>query len=116
MQRLAYDRFFAQGGDWGYAITNALGGIGAPVVEAVHFNMFPINETMTARDGQEKRALMRLEAFKDNEIGYQIEQIQSPQTIGYALSDSPVGQAAWFYEVRAVVRPRWRAEKRIESG
>lgn len=98
MQRLGYDRFFAQGGDWGYAITNALGGIGAPAVEAVHFNMFPINDTMTARDAQEERAQARLRAFKDNESGYQIEQIQSPQTIGYALTDSPVGQAAWFYE------------------
>ncbi|MGF7178406.1 hypothetical protein [Azospirillum doebereinerae] len=39
-----------------------------------------------------------MQAFKDNEIGYQIEQVQSPQTIGYALTDSPVGQAAWFYE------------------
>ena len=98
MQRLGYDRFAAQGGDWGYAITNALGGIGVPVVQAVHFNMFPIYETMQARDAQEERALQRLQAFKDNEIGYQIEQVQSPQTIGYALTDSPVGQAAWFYE------------------
>src|SRR3712207_6254758 len=42
MRRLGYDRFVAQGGDWGYAITNELGGIGAPAVQAVHFNMFPI--------------------------------------------------------------------------
>lgn len=98
MRRLGYDRFFAQGGDWGYAITNALGGIGAPAVQAVHFNMFPIYETMEARDAQEEKALKRLQAFTDNEIGYQIEQVQSPQTIGYALTDSPVGQAAWFYE------------------
>lgn len=98
MRRLGYDCFVAQGGDWGYAITNVLGGIGAPTVRAVHFNMFPIYETMEARDAQEKKALKRLQAFKENEIGYQIEQVQSPQTIGYALTDSPVGQAAWFYE------------------
>ena len=98
MQRLGYDRFVAQGGDWGYAITNVLGGIGAPAVQAVHFNMFPIYETMTAIDAQEAQALQRLRDFQKNEVGYQIEQVQSPQTIGYALTDSPVGQAAWFYE------------------
>ncbi len=98
MQRLGYDRFVAQGGDWGYAVTNALGSIGASVVQAVHFNMFPIFETMEARNLQEECALQRLQDFKDNESGYQIEQIQSPQTIGYALTDSPAGQAAWFYE------------------
>ena len=98
MQRLGYERFLAQGGDWGYAITNALGGIGAPAVGAVHFNMFPIYATMEARDAQERHALKRLQAFADDEIGYQIEQTQSPQTIGYALTDSPIGQAAWFYE------------------
>ena len=98
MQRMGYDRFVAQGGDWGYAVTNALGAIGAPVVQAVHFNMFPIYKTMKARDAQEQHALKRLQDFADNEIGYQLEQTQSPQTIGYALTDSPAGQAAWFYE------------------
>jgi pimeloyl-ACP methyl ester carboxylesterase len=98
MQRLGYHRFVAQGGDWGYSVTNVLGGFGAPTVQAVHFNMFPIYETMAAKDAQEEHALQRLRAFKDNESGYQIEQVQSPQTIGYALTDSPVGLAAWFYE------------------
>lgn len=98
MQRLGYDQFLAQGGDWGYAVTNALGGIGAPAVQAVHFNMLPIYKTMKASDAQEAHALKRLQDFADNEIGYQLEQTQSPQTIGYALTDSPAGQAAWFYE------------------
>jgi pimeloyl-ACP methyl ester carboxylesterase len=98
MARLGYDRFVAQGGDWGYAITNALGGIGLPAVEAVHFNMFPITEAQQPIDAQEARAIERLRDFQKNEVGYQIEQVQSPQTIGYALTDSPVGQAAWFYE------------------
>lgn len=98
MRRLGYDRFVAQGGDWGYAIANALGGIGAPTVKAVHFNMFPIYATMEPRDAQEEKALKRLRAFKENENGYMIEQTQSPQTIGYALTDSPAGQAAWLYE------------------
>lgn len=99
MRRLGYDSFVAQGGDWGYAITNSLGAIGAPAVCAVHFNMFPIVETMEAMTPQEEKALARLKAFASDENGYMIEQIQSPQTIGYALTDSPAGQAAWLYEL-----------------
>ncbi|MFE2037672.1 epoxide hydrolase family protein [Streptomyces scopuliridis] len=99
MRRLGYDRFVAQGGDWGYAITNALGAIGAPTVQAVHFNMFPVFETLEAQDEGERRGLERLRDFQANKSGYQLEQIQSPQTIGYALTDSPVGQAAWLYEL-----------------
>lgn len=99
MRRLGYEQFVAQGGDWGYAVTNALGGIGAPTVRAVHFNMFPIFEGLEARTPQEQKALARLKAFETDENGYMTEQIQSPQTIGYALTDSPVGQAAWLYEL-----------------
>lgn len=98
MRRLGYERFVAQGGDWGYAITNALGGIGTTAVRAVHLSMFPIYETMEPRTAEEEKAKERLQAFAENEIGYQIEQVQSPQTIGYALTDSPAGQAAWLYE------------------
>ncbi len=99
MRRLGYDSFVAQGGDWGYAVTNALGAIGAPAVRAVHFNMFPVFETLDAQTPQEEKALARLKAFATDENGYMIEQIQSPQTIGYALTDSPAGQAAWLYEL-----------------
>ncbi|GAB2626823.1 hypothetical protein Aab01nite_79740 [Paractinoplanes abujensis] len=98
MRRLGYDRFVAQGGDWGHAVTTALGGIGEPAVRAVHSNMFPTYGTEHAVDEQEERALQRGRDFQANESGYQHEQIQSPQTIGYALTDSPAGQAAWIYE------------------
>ena len=99
MRRLGYEGFFAQGGDWGYAITNALGGIGKPAVHAVHFNMFPIFPDMEARNEQEQQALNRLKTFATAENGYMTEQIQSPQTLSYGLTDSPVGQAAWIYEL-----------------
>jgi pimeloyl-ACP methyl ester carboxylesterase len=99
MRRLGYDEFVAQGGDWGYAVTNHLGAIGAPTVRGVHFNMFPVFETMEAHDEEEQRGLERLRDFHANKSGYQLEQIQSPQTIGYALTDSPVAQAAWIYEL-----------------
>ena len=98
MQRLGYERFVAQGGDWGFSVTNVLGAIGNPTVQAVHFSMFPIFAEMEAQDAQEQAALQRLQAFEENESGYRSEQVQSPQTIGYGLTDSPVGQAAWLYE------------------
>ena len=98
MQRLGYDSFVAQGGDWGYAVTHALGSIGAPAVKAVHFNMFPLSGTEVAIDAQEERAIERLRRFTEDETGYQRQQITAPQTIGYALTDSPAGQAAWLYE------------------
>jgi pimeloyl-ACP methyl ester carboxylesterase len=64
MRRLGYDQFVAQGGDWGFSVANVLGSIGAPTVSAVHFNMFPIFESMEAIDAQEKRALERLQASR----------------------------------------------------
>jgi len=99
MRRLGYDGFVAQGGDWGYSITNELGGIGLPAVKAVHFNMLPVVEGMEARDAQEEEGLRRVRDFKDNQSGYQLMQIQTPQTIAYALTDSPVGQAAWLLDL-----------------
>lgn len=99
MRRLGYDRFVAQGGDWGYSVTNELGGIGAPAVQAVHFNMFPVFEGMQAQDAQEEEGLRRIRVFQEQQSGYQIEQIQTPQTIGYALTDSPAGQAAWLLDL-----------------
>ena len=99
MRRLGYDSFVAQGGDWGYSITNELGGIGAPSVRAVHFNMFPVFEGMEAQDAQEEEGLRRIRDFAANQSGYQLMQIQTPQTIAYALADSPVGQAAWLLDL-----------------
>ncbi len=95
MQRLGYHRFVAPGGDWGFSVANVLGAISVPAVQAVHFNMFPNSETMEASDAQEERVLKRLRAFEGNESGYRAAQVQSPQTIGYALTDSPVGHLRW---------------------
>jgi epoxide hydrolase len=98
MRRLGYHQFVAQGGDWGHAVTTALGAIGAPAVRAIHSNMFPTYGIEEATNPQEERALRRQRDFQINESGYLHEQMQSPQTIGYALTDSPAGQAAWIYE------------------
>jgi len=99
MRRLGYDSFVGQGGDWGYSITNELGGIGLPAVKAVHFNMLPVFEGMEAQDAQEEEGLRRVRDFQQDQSGYQLMQIQTPQTIAYALTDSPVGQAAWLLDL-----------------
>ena len=78
MQRLGYNQFVAQGGDWGFSVANSLGAIGAPTVEAVHFSMFPISAAMEAKSAQEEQAMKRLQAFEDNESGYRSEQGSEP--------------------------------------
>lgn len=61
--------------------------------------MFPVFEGMEAQDAQEEEGLRRIRDFKENQSGYQLMQIQTSQTIAYALADSPVGQAAWLLDL-----------------
>ena len=101
MGRLGYKRWVAQGGDWGAFVAAAIG-VTAPVgCVGVHLNMLgiaprPGDEHDPSPDAQRAMALsMR---FAAEESGYSKEQRTRPQTIGYGLTDSPVGQAAWIYE------------------
>lgn len=101
MQRLGYDRFVAQGGDWGSAVTNALGASGDPAVLAIHLNMVPLRltpEEIAAATPEERGALADLKRYRDEGNGYAVQQASRPQTLGYGLTDSPAGQAAWIYE------------------
>ena len=101
MQRLGYERFVAQGGDWGSAVTSAMATIGPPELAAIHLNLviaFPSQEDMADLSDREKQALAALRHFNEWGQGYSAEQRTRPQTIGYALTDSPVGQATWIFE------------------
>jgi pimeloyl-ACP methyl ester carboxylesterase len=100
MRRLGYDRFVAQGGDWGSAVTHALGASGDAAVAAIHLNMVNVRpdtppEEMT---DAEKAAVASLKRYMDEGNGYAVQQKSRPQTLGYGLTDSPAGQAAWIYE------------------
>ena len=100
MRRLGYDRFLAQGGDWGSAVTSVLGASGDPAVAAIHLNMVitapaPLSDPPTAR---EQAAIDAGRYYAEWGNGYAIQQSTRPQTLGYALTDSPVGQAAWIVE------------------
>ena len=102
MARLGYDRYVAQGGDWGSGVTAAIGAIMPPACRAVHLNMAliqPSAEDLAVElTPAEQKALADMKAYRRHESGYAKQQATRPQTLGYGLVDSPVGLAAWIYE------------------
>jgi len=101
MQRLGYDRWVAQGGDWGSVVTRVLGANQAPGCLGIHLNLAfvpPIADDMATLTPQEQAMLGKAKFYQDEGSGYAKEQSTRPQTLGYALNDSPVGLAAWIYE------------------
>ncbi|HYC21261.1 MAG TPA: epoxide hydrolase [Candidatus Bathyarchaeia archaeon] len=103
MRGLGYQRFGAQGGDWGSMVTTYLGLRHADCVAGIHLNMviaFPPNPDNPV-DGltqEEMIPLMEMQQFMKDETGYQRIQGSKPQTLSYALNDSPAGLAAWIVE------------------
>jgi pimeloyl-ACP methyl ester carboxylesterase len=100
MDRLGYARYGAQGGDWGSAVTTSLGAQDARHCIGIHITL-----AMAARpkvDGEptseESRALKGIKYYADWDSGYSKQQSTRPQTLGYGLTDSPSGQAAWILE------------------
>ena len=100
MDRLGYERWGAQGGDLGCAVTDEISKLRPAGLIGTHLNfaMFPPtpDEVQNATP-EERAALADAKGFWDNLSGYAKEQSTRPQTIGYSLADSPVGQAAWIY-------------------
>ncbi len=103
MRGLGYTRFGAQGGDWGAMVSTYLGANHAGSVGGIHLNMvvaFP-PDPQNPLDGltqDEAIDLMPMQDFLKEETGYQRIQSTKPQTLGYALNDSPAGLAAWIVE------------------
>ena len=100
MERLGYSEWVAQGGDWGADITTTLGDIHPPSLIGIHLNWhFVFPEKMPEQlSPEEQRAVDGSKKFFTDGSGYFHEQSTRPQTIGYALSDSPVALATWIYE------------------
>lgn len=101
MRALGYDRYFAQGGDWGAIVTDAIGQQNLGACAGIHINMviaMPDPATMNDLTEQEKAAIARLQWYQTKENGYATIHATRPQTIGYSLADSPVGQMAWIIE------------------
>ena len=101
MDRLGYEHYVAQGGDWGAAVTTALGVLRPPGLDGIHLNMpliFPEPGDIADATPEEAKALARMKFYQDFDSGYAKQQGTRPQTLGYGLTDSPAGQAAWIYE------------------
>jgi pimeloyl-ACP methyl ester carboxylesterase len=101
MARLGYDRYLAQGGDWGAIVTAAIGAQDAEHCAGIHLNMpiaVPDPDTMSDLTEQEKSALAALQHYSQKDSGYSKQQSTRPQSLGYGLVDSPAGQAAWILE------------------
>jgi len=101
MRRLGYASYVAQGGDWGSAVTTAIGIRDPAHCRAIHVNMVsarPDPDTMDDLLEIEKRGLAGMKHYQDWDSGYSKQQSTRPQTLGYGLVDSPVGQMAWIME------------------
>ncbi len=101
MARLGYDHYLAQGGDWGSAVTANVGRLDPEHCDGVHMTL-NMGARPPAGDAElspeELFALERAQYYTAWDSGYSTQQSTRPQTIGYALADSPSGQAAWILE------------------
>jgi pimeloyl-ACP methyl ester carboxylesterase len=101
MRRLGYDRYVAQGGDVGASVTDAMGRQAPDGLLGIHMNLLvtTLGGAMPpAESEQERVAADAIATFRASGFGYFLEQATRPQTIGYALLDSPVALAAWMLD------------------
>ena len=101
MRRLGYTRYVAQGGDVGAAVTDAMGRQAPEGLLGIHMNLLVTvlaGGPMPSESEEERAALDATETFKTDGFGYFLEMATRPQTIGYALLDSPVALAAWMLD------------------
>ncbi|WP_164856609.1 epoxide hydrolase family protein [Sinorhizobium meliloti] len=110
MTRLGYDRYVSQGGDWGAVISDAMARQAPKGLLGIHTNMpatVPPEIAKALTNGEpapaglsadEKVAYEQMNALYTKGAGYALMMVTRPQTLGYALTDSPVGLAAWYYD------------------
>jgi pimeloyl-ACP methyl ester carboxylesterase len=110
MTRLGYEHYVSQGGDWGSVVSDVMARQAPAGLLGIHVNMpatVPADVAKALQDGDpapselsdaEKAAFAQLDAFYKKGSGYAAVMVTRPQTVGYALADSPAGQAAWMYD------------------
>jgi pimeloyl-ACP methyl ester carboxylesterase len=100
MRRLGYTRYVAQGGDVGAAVTDAIGRQAPEGLLGIHTNLLVtvLAGPMPSESVEERAAQEAIDTFRTSGFGYFLEQATRPQTIGYALLDSPVALAAWMLD------------------
>src|SRR6195256_41253 len=98
MRRLGYTRYVAQGGDVGAGVTDAMGHQQPTGLIGIHTNLLvpALNGPMPTHTDEERAAAAQIATFGQSGNGYFVEMATRPQTIGYALLDSPVALAAWM--------------------
>jgi pimeloyl-ACP methyl ester carboxylesterase len=98
MHRLGYSRYVAQGGDVGAGVTDAMGRQAPEGLVGIHTNLLvpALSDTMPTETDEERAAAAQIATFGQSGNGYFVEMATRPQTIGYALLDSPVALAAWM--------------------
>jgi len=101
MNKIGYSKYFAQGGDWGSAVTIAIGKQNKGSCQGIHVNMPfapPTKEALENPSERDKIAFEGLGYYQEWGSGYSKQQSTRPQTLGYGLVDSPIGQASWIIE------------------
>jgi pimeloyl-ACP methyl ester carboxylesterase len=100
MRRLDYTRYVAQGGDVGAAVSDAMGRQAPEGLIGIHTNLFvpALGGDMPTETEQERAAVEQITVFRATGFGYFLEMATRPQTVGYALLDSPVALAAWMLD------------------
>ena len=102
MGRLGYTRYVAQGGDVGALVTDLMGRQGVEGLAGYHLNLLTavlaIGDHLPKESEQERVAAEAVATFRQDGFGYFLEMATRPQTIGYALHDSPVALAAWLLD------------------
>jgi pimeloyl-ACP methyl ester carboxylesterase len=104
MRRLGYTRYVAQGGDVGSQVTDAMGRLSLDGLLGIHTNLLTpalgdANALSASPPSEEERAALdQLDEFQGTGTGYFVEQATRPETIGYALLDSPIALAAWIID------------------
>ncbi|MEM7020662.1 MAG: epoxide hydrolase family protein, partial [Pseudomonadota bacterium] len=101
MSRLGYGQYYAQGGDWGSGVTTTIAAQNKGRCVGIHVNMptaGPTKEALKNPTETDKRVLEKIKKVRTWGLGYHKQQSTRPQTLGYGLADSPIGQSAWILE------------------
>lgn len=102
MTALGYSRYYAQGGDWGSGVTTVMAAKRPAGLLGIHLNFAVAPPealgTLGELTSEEQQAIAGMTHYQKHEAGYSTQQSTRPQTLGYALADSPVGQLAWITE------------------
>jgi pimeloyl-ACP methyl ester carboxylesterase len=100
MHRLGYERFVAQGGDVGAAVTDFMGRQAPEGLLGIHMNLLVtvLGGPQAENSEEERAAAKQLAMFRESGFGYFLEMATRPQTIGYTLLDSPIAMAGWMLD------------------